>query len=245
MLLPFDHQLYRFFQNGISSWEIAGCTLPILLVLAFLLWAWLERRSRSRWLRSSTQDTFHSEEGPYRASKHSAMLTRAPRIVLLSSWLGVLLGVFGVVWPILFVTDLSAGTTASFALLLEALGAFAAVVSLLGAIRLLRRTDGFSTREAIVMRVVAVLYGALGLLYLLGMFDQVDVTAYAIKWRDVVTVHDLVRSGFAYVVGGHCGVAWRLLLRTSAIFGLLCAVHFTLWSFVVHKRIAKAEEAVA
>src|ERR1700690_2328824 len=114
MLLPFDRQLFRFLRNDITSYQLAAWLVPIALSIGALIWVWLERRSRVRWQATSVAKTFDSSEGPYRASRHLAFRERAPRLVRVVSWLGITVGMLGLIWPVLFVSDLAGGPSTFF-----------------------------------------------------------------------------------------------------------------------------------
>lgn len=230
MLPNLDRQLWRFFHHGITSFDIAARTIPPLLLLAVLAWWLAERRFRHVWRQTPSPAKETDAKGPYRTSRLPAFFMKAPARTRALALYGIALGFLGIVWPILLVLDLAEGTLAIASILIEAVGTVMALLACASGFGMLANRNGFGRREARLLIVVAILYGGLGLLYLAGAFDGLVVNVYGIKMHTQMQLGEFTRSGFGLLLGTHMGVAWRLLLRTSSIYGLLAAFYAALWS---------------
>lgn len=237
MFSPLDRQLWRFYHQGYSTMGFAWPALLGALVVAIVMWSVVERRSRSLWQKTPAPEGDRPlGDGPYRQATVDAFLTRAPALTRVASFVGVLVGVLGLLWPALIVADLPG--VASPAMLLEVLGAAAATLSLLSALAMLRKRDSFGRKEARIITIAAALYLGLSLAFLVGALGGLEVEVAQIKSRETMTLARFMTTGFYGTFGGHHGMTWRLLLRTSALYGVLCALYLLLWRAVIVRRDA-------
>lgn len=230
MLPSLDRQLWRFFHHGITSFDIAARTIPPLLLLAVLAWWLAERRFRHVWRQTPSPEKETDAKGPYRTSRLPVFFAKAPASTRALALYGIALGFLGIIWPILLVLDLAEGTLAIVSIVIEAVGTAMAILACASGFGMLANRGGFGRREARLLNVVAILYGGLSLLYLAGAFDGLVVNVYGIKMHAQMRLGEFTRSGFGLLLGTHMGVAWRLLLRTSSIYGLLAAFYAASWS---------------
>jgi hypothetical protein len=235
VMLPVDSQLWRLFQNHITTYEIAKSYVAVVLVLAALTWLVAERRSRAIWRQTPAPlDATPSigRDGPYRQAKLPTFFERAPALVRWTSLAGVVVGALGVAWPILFVIEL-VSRTGILALAVEAVGACSAALSLISARAILRREVSFGSKRIAFVLAGAALMATWWLAYLFHAFDGVEVEAVGIKLRETTTVGAFLRSGFTVMVGGHFGATWRVLSRAGAVCGLLTAAYAVVWARAV------------
>jgi hypothetical protein len=234
-----DWLLRRLVESGTTLWDVVAVLLPIALVLAIALWVAVERRSRSLWQKTPRPVGPRSLTGggPYRQATLDRFFPRAPVLLRVVSLAGIVVGVVGILWPVLLVAEIR-DVRAHFDLfvLLELVGAAAAIFSLTSGIAIVYQRGSLQGRNAGFVPVLPALAGTLSVLFLLGAFDGLDIEVHGIKWQETMKLRAFLSADYAGLFRGHFGLPWRIMLRTLSVYGIASSLYFVAWARAVAYR---------